>query len=141
MKIRQYVDGDLEAVCRLWRESGLSVPQNDPVRDISFAMQTPTSKLFVGEEEGELIATVLAGHDGHRGWLYYLAVAEVSRRAGLGRMMVAHAESWLNNNGVWKVNLRIRAGNEQVRDFYAALGYQEEPRIVMARRLEPVNRG
>ena len=141
MKIRPYVDSDLDAVCRLWRETGLSVPQNDPLRDITFAMQTPTAALFVGELGPALAATVLAGHDGHRGWLYYLAVAEVSQRAGYGRKMVAHAEAWLHDQGVWKVNLMIRATNERVRDFYAALGYQEEPRMVMARRLDHVQGG
>lgn len=140
MTIRPYTDGDLEAVCRLWRDTGVSVPHNDPVRDIAFALQSPTAELFVGETAGALIATVLAGHDGHRGWLYYLAVAEVSRRSGYGRMMVEHAEAWLKNNGVWKINLMIRTSNTQVRDFYAAIGYQDDPVTVMSRRLETANK-
>lgn len=136
MHIRPFEDGDLEVVCRLWRDCDLLVPHNDPDRDIAFARQTPTAEIFVGEDDSGVVATVLAGHDGHRGWLYYLAVAPHAQRAGRGRAMVNHAEAWLGELGVWKVNLMIRAGNHRVRDFYATIGYEEEPRIVMARRLE-----
>ena len=96
---------------------------------------TAESELFVGEEGGRLVATIMTGHDGHRGWLYYLAVDPARRHRGLGRCMVAHAEAWLGARGVAKVNLMIRDGNKAVVEFYEAVGYAGEPRVVMSRFL------
>jgi len=135
LSIRPIADGDEAAVIRLWQGAGLTRPWNDPAQDIAFCRQGPSSELFVGIAGETIVAVVMAGHDGHRGVIYYLGVDPACRHKGLGRQMVGHAEAWLESLGVWKVNLMIRDGNQAVRDFYAALGYEAEPRIVMSRRL------
>ena len=133
--IRPYTDRDLDSVIALWREAGLLVPHNDPAQDIAFCRQSGHGEVFLGARNGRLVASIMVGHDSHRGWMYYLAVAPNEQRKGWGRQMVAHAESWLTAHGVWKVQLMIRGTNEPVRAFYGRLGYTEEDRIVMARWL------
>ena len=133
--VRTYRDTDFDAVRALWNACRLIVPHNDPAKDIAFCRATADAELFVGEERGQLVASVMAGHDGHRGWLYYLAVDPARRHRSLGRRMVAHAEAWLGARGVAKVNLMIREGNTAVVDFYEAVGYACEPRVVMSRFL------
>ena len=135
-RIRSFHDDDLDAVVALWRACGLVVAYNDPAHDIAFCRAAPQSELFVAEAGGDIVATAMAGHDGHRGWLYYVAVPPERRGAGLGRRIVDHAEAWLKSLGVRKVNLMIRESNLGARGFYARLGYDVEPRCVMARWLE-----
>jgi ribosomal protein S18 acetylase RimI-like enzyme len=91
----------------------------------------------VGEEAGVIVGAVMVGHDGHRGWLYYLAAAPDRRQQGIGRSLVHAAEHWLATRGVRKVQLMIRPTNTVVARFYDRLGYAEEPRTVMARWLKP----
>ena len=134
--IRPFGEGDLAAVRALWEACGLTVPWNDPARDIAFCQASADAEVFVGKEEDRLVATVMTGHDGHRGWLYYVAVDPALQGRGLGRRMVDHAESWLCRLGVPKVNLMIREDNEAVARFYDALGYAREPRVVMSRFLK-----
>ena len=98
-------------------------------------MASPACCLLVGESEGKPVATIMVGHDGHRGVIYYLAVEPDQQGTQLGRAMVRHGEDWLKELGVWKVNLMIRYDNASVQNFYQAIGYEEEPRTVMARRL------
>jgi len=136
LSIRPFTEGDIEAVVALWQACALTRPFNDPAQDIAHCRANPTSELFVGVYGNEIVASVMAGDDGHRGVVYYVASAPAHRNKGLGRHMIRHAEAWLKERGVWKINLMIRDGNDQVRDFYRAIGYQEEPRIVMSRRLE-----
>ena len=136
--IRPCDDRDLPAIRKLWEACNLTVPHNDPVKDIAFCRASTDAEVFVGEEAERLVATVMTGHDGHRGWMYYVAVDPNSQGRGFGRRMVHHAESWLSARGVSKVNLMIRDSNEAAAGFYAALGYASEPRIVMSRFL---NRG
>ena len=135
IRIRAVEDADAAAVAALWRDCGLVVSYNPPDHDIAFCRATPTSELFVAEVDGAIVATAMAGHDGHRGWLYYVAVDPARRGDGLGRQMVAHAEAWLAGQGVRKVNLIIRDTNAAVQAFYERLGYDVEPRIQMARWL------
>ncbi len=135
LSIRPYLDADFQAVNALWQACDLTRPWNDPQKDIDFCCHSPASALFVGESEGNLVATIMTGHDGHRGVIYYLAVHPDQQGNDFGRTMVRHAEKWLQVLGVWKVNLMIRDDNAGVRDFYQAIGYEEEPRIVMARRI------
>ena len=141
IRIRAIEDADVGAVAALWRDCGLVVHYNPPGHDIAFCRATPTSELFVAEANGAIVATAMAGHDGHRGWLYYVAVDPARRRGGLGRQMVAHAEAWLAGRGVRKVNLIIRDTNTAVQGFYERLGYDVEPRVQMARWLvdKPAN--
>ena len=135
LAIRACEDADFDAVRALWDACRLIVPHNDPATDIAFCRAAADAELFVGLAGGRLVATVMTGHDGHRGWLYYLAVDPVLRHRGLGRPMVAHAETWLGARGVAKVNLMIRDGNTAVVEFYEAVGYAREPRVVMSRFL------
>ncbi len=133
--IRPIADADVEPVVALWRACGLVMPYNPPAGDIAFCRASPTAELFVADTDGRIVATAMAGHDGHRGWLYYVAVDPSRRGELLGRDIVAHAEAWLAALGVRKVNLIIRDTNLDVQAFYACIGYGVEPRRVMARWL------
>lgn len=134
--IRAFRDGDLDSVVALWRASGLVVPHNDPVEDITFCRRSGHGEVLVGEECGRIVATAMIGHDGHRGWVYYVAVAHQSRGTGWGRRIMAAAEAWLRERGVRKMEFMIRRSNLPVCEFYAHLGYEEEPVIVMSRWLD-----
>ncbi len=134
-KVREIQDSDVEGVIALWRACDLLRPWNDPERDIARARAAPHAEIFVVAGDDGIIASVMAGHDGHRGWIYYLAAAPERRGKGLGRLLMDHAEDWLRGQGVAKINLMIRAGNP-VAGFYAALGYEAEARTVMAKWLE-----
>lgn len=132
---REIDDGDTGAVVRLWQACGLIRAWNDPYKDISFARQGRESTVLVCERNGAIVATVMTGHDGHRGMLYYVAVEPSLQRQGLGKEAVKAAEAWLAQHGVWKVNLLVRAENEAVRGFYEALGYGVNPVLCMTRKI------
>ncbi|WP_340119746.1 GNAT family acetyltransferase [Pelagibius sp. 7325] len=134
--IRPYGGKDFAACAALWERCGLTVWYNDPARDIALWQQSPNSEIFVAESAGTLSGTICCGHDGHRGWLYYVAVDPSDRHHGLGRRLVRHAEAWLHKQGIRKVELMVRESNRQVIGFYNALGYAVTPRAVMARWLE-----
>lgn len=122
--IRQMLDADEPAVITLWHAAGLSRPWNPPERDIAFARRGPNSTILVGLDGTKLIASVMVGEDGHRGWVYYMAVDPAAQGRGAGRAMMAAAEDWLKARGVWKVQLMVRADNTTVHDFYKALSYE-----------------
>jgi ribosomal protein S18 acetylase RimI-like enzyme len=124
-----------DAAIALWREAGLVVPWNDPVADLERALAGPSSAVLAGTVEGSLVATAVVGHDGHRGWVYYLAVARGAQGRGCGRAMMDACERWLADRGVPKLNLMVRANNEAVLGFYEALGYSRDEVVVMSRRL------
>ncbi len=128
-------DEDVDAVCDLWERCGLTRPWNDPRKDIGFARSGPASDVLVAREDGGIIASVMVGHDGHRGIVYYVSVAPEAQGKGYGRQVMAAAENWLKARGVWKLNLVVRKDNPKVKDFYEALGYEVEPRFFMARKL------
>jgi ribosomal protein S18 acetylase RimI-like enzyme len=129
-------DDDVGAVVALWRRVDLTRPWNDPAADIAFARPGPASAVLVGRRGPTIVATIMVGHDGHRGWFYYLAVDPDLQGRGLGRTMTDAAESWLRERGVAKVNLMVRAENHKVRAFYQALGYDEQQRITFAKWLD-----
>ena len=138
---RPYEDRDYDQVVALWRDCGLLRPWNDPAKDIALCRQTASSELLVGtlgknKDSETIVAAVMAGSDGHRGWLYYLAVDRKFQRNGFARAMVRYAEDWLAGQGIRKVELMIRDDNEPVRTFYERVGYETEPRIVMSRWLK-----
>lgn len=138
IRIRAYEDADFERVVTLWHACGLLRPWNEPAADIALCRSTAGSELFVGlsaNDAKKLIATVMAGSDGHRGWMYYLAVDPDERHKGLARAMVRQAESWLAALGIRKVELMIRENNDAVRAFYEKIGYAVEPRVIMSRWL------
>jgi len=133
---REIEDGDVERVVALWEVCGLTRPWNDPRRDVADARRTPTSTVLVGQAGERLMSSVLAGHDGHRGWLYYVAVDPQAQGSGLGRATVAAAEDWLRGRGVRKVQLMVRATNAQVVGFYDRLGYADQETVVLGRWLD-----
>ena len=140
IRIRSYIDHDFEHVVALWHACGLLRPWNEPRDDIALCRRTTNSELFVGlarhdDDADKLIATVMTGSDGHRGWMYYLAVDPTLRRKGFARAMVHYAENWLASLGIRKVELMIRDDNEGVRSFYEKIGYAVEARIIMSRWL------
>jgi len=135
MQSRTIADADVEAVIDLWRACGLTRAWNDPYKDIAFARAGASSTILVGKAEGIIAASAMVGHDGHRGMLYYVAVALGHRGRGFGKAAVRAAESWLAERGVWKINLLVRAENEAVRGFYEKLGYEINPVLCMGRRI------
>ena len=136
MDVRPFRASDEPAVIALWEACGLVVPWNDPADDIALAGRFPNAEILVGVLGGAIAATAMVGHDGHRGWIYYLAVHPNRRGQGLGRRIVAAAEGWLQRREIPKVQLMVRDPRSPVRGFYAALGYQEQPRAVMEKWLE-----
>ncbi|MGI9462746.1 MAG: GNAT family acetyltransferase [Aestuariivirgaceae bacterium] len=129
------VDEDVDQVCALWKRCGLLRPFNEPLKDIEFARCGPQSDVLVAKVDDRVIASVMVGHDGHRGIVYYVSVDPGAQGKGYGKQVMAAAEDWLRARGVWKLNLLVRAENEAVRGFYESLGYEVEPRLCMARRL------
>ncbi|HXJ01263.1 MAG TPA: GNAT family acetyltransferase [Micropepsaceae bacterium] len=135
--IRPLRDADIESTIALWNACGLTEPWNDPRADIARARASSEATLLVAADvHHRIVGTVMAGNDGHRGWLYYVAVAPELQHTGLGRRLVAAAEEWLKARGVVKLMLMIRPSNTAVRGFYEALGYEEQDRILMSRWLD-----
>ena len=136
LAIAPIADADIPAVAALWQRCGLTRPWNDPSDDIAFARRGPNSAVLVGRQGGAIVATVMVGHDGHRGWFYYLAVDPAVQGRGFGRVMTQVAENWLRDRGIAKAQLMVRADNDRVRAFYEALGYGEQERVIFAKWLD-----
>ena len=136
LTIREIEDGDLDQVIELWRASGVSRPWNDPLTDIAFARQGPTATILVGRADGEIVATAMVGHDGHRGWVYYVSVDPDHRTKGYGRAIMQAAEDWLRARGIQKLQLMVRGDNAQVHAFYQSLGYYDQQRVTFAKWLD-----
>jgi ribosomal protein S18 acetylase RimI-like enzyme len=133
---RTAVPEDEPQLVALWRACDLVAPYNDPAADFRFACAGPCSDVLVREDEtGRIGGSVMVGHDGHRGWLYYLASALDGRGSGIGRQMVDAAEDWLRQRGVVKAQLLVRETNTKVVSFYEHLGYEVAPRVVMSKWL------
>jgi ribosomal protein S18 acetylase RimI-like enzyme len=135
MQIRPAGPADRDAVLATWEAAGLTRPWNDPVVDFERAIGGATSTVLVGVEGATVIATAMVGEDGHRGWVYNLAVREDARGRGLGRELMAAAEDWLRERGAVKVQLMVRESNTGVIGFYEALGYEDAAVRVLGRRL------
>lgn len=135
LKMRSAMDSDTDKLISLWKECGLTRSWNNPEKDINFAREKSESDILVGEIDSNIVASVMVGHDGHRGIVYYMAVSPDFQGQGLGHQVMKRAENWLTERGVWKMNLLIRQGNEKVQAFYESLGYEVEPRLCMARKL------
>jgi ribosomal protein S18 acetylase RimI-like enzyme len=134
--IREIVDDDIAQVIVLWNASGIARPWNDPARDIAFARRDDHSTVLVGIEGGKVVATVMVGEDGHRGWVYYVAIDPTRQRDGLGRTMMQGAETWLIKRGVWKLQLLVRADNVNAIGFYERLGYRDTQSVCLQKILE-----
>lgn len=135
LTIRPYVPEDQEAVIALWEACHLVVPQNDPIADIQNKMQFQPELFLVAIAEDRLVGTVMAGYEGHRGWINYLAVAPVQRRRGVARTMMATAEKKLRDLDCPKINLQVRRTNTAVIDFYQAIGFNEDDVVSLGKRL------
>lgn len=135
MNIRPYKEVNRLAVIELWKETGLAVPQNDPGKDIDRKMRVDPGLFLVGEVDGEIVATVMAGYEGHRGWINYLAVKPSHRRKGYARLLMEEAENLLRQKGCPKINLQVRTTNTEVIEFYSVIGYGDDRVIGLGKRL------
>ncbi|MXX74114.1 MAG: GNAT family acetyltransferase [Holophagales bacterium] len=135
MQIRPYREADEDAVVALWHECDLVRPWNDPIKDIGRKLRIQRDLFLVGLLDGRLVATVMAGYEGHRGWVNYLAVAPDSRRAGVGRLLMDEAEARLREMGCPKINLQVRRSNAEAARFYRSIGYAEDDVLSMGKRL------
>jgi ribosomal protein S18 acetylase RimI-like enzyme len=136
MQIAEITAADFDAAAALWAEAGLTRPWNPPAADLHRALEGTTSTVLGAFTDNRLVGTVMVGHDGHRGWVYYLAVATAERGAGLGRRLLQAAETWLRENGAVKVQLMVRGSNPSVMGFYDRLGYADADVRVLAKRLD-----
>ena len=137
MEIGSIEDGDVPAVLDLWARRGLLHPDNDPRADIARARSAADAMLLVGRRDGAVIATAMVGFDGHRGWVYYLAVEPNLQRAGYGKAMLEAAERWLRRRGAPKLMLMVAEANSGVRGFYEKLGFTRSPVMTLGKRLQP----
>jgi ribosomal protein S18 acetylase RimI-like enzyme len=126
---------EIPAAIAIWKEAGLLRLWNDPRADAALALRHAGSTILAALREAKLVATVMVGHDGHRGWVYYLAVAPAFRRQGVGTMLLRSAEQWCRARGVPKLQLMVRSENVEVASFYAALGYDKSDVVVLAKWL------
>ena len=136
MIIRPFQMDDEDAVVQLWRDCALVRPVNDPQKDIRRKLAVQPDLFLVGTEGPRIVATVMIGYDGHRGWLNYLAVAPDQQQNGFGRQIVAEAENRLRARGCAKINLQVRRSNSAALAFYQKIGFSEDDVISMGKRLE-----
>lgn len=129
-------DADLADVIALWRHCGLTRPWNDPAADIALARKGANAAVLVGRDGGIIVASAMVGHDGHRGWVYYVAVDPDHRGKGHGRAIMNAAEDWLRQAGIAKMQLMVRPDNTKVQAFYESIGYDEQERVVYAKWLD-----
>ncbi len=125
-----------DAAIQLWHDAGLTRPWNDPYQDLRRAIVDPASNVLAGIEAETLLATAMVGHDGHRGWVYHLAVNPNVRGRGHGRAMMQACEAWLVERGAPKLNVMVRDDNATARGFYTSLGYQLSDVVVLSRPLQ-----
>jgi len=128
---------DQDAVIALWKAAGVFREWNDPVRDIAKAFEGEHSTILVGELDNMIVASIMCGEDGHRGWFYYVSTHPDHQGKGLGKAITAAAEDWLRERGIWKVNLLVRGDNSQAASFYEAQGYKNTQSICLQKVIEP----
>jgi ribosomal protein S18 acetylase RimI-like enzyme len=136
MQIRPFQPNDREAVVGLWKSCGLVVPQNDPYKDIDRKLSFQADLLLVADEDGEIVGAVMAGYEGHRGAINYMAVHPDYQRKGLGKTIMEDAVARLRALGCAKVNLNVRTSNLGVIDFYKSLGFVQDEVVCLGLRLE-----
>jgi ribosomal protein S18 acetylase RimI-like enzyme len=133
--IRPYRVSDEDAVVALWQAAGLTRPWNDPRRDIARKLRVQPELFLVGEFGAKIVATAMAGYDGHRGWVYYLGVDPTYRRCGYAHALMARVEHLLRDAGCPKIDLMVRDGNGDATAFYRRIGYAQDPVITLSKRL------
>jgi ribosomal protein S18 acetylase RimI-like enzyme len=129
-------DDDVADVIALWRRCGLTREWNDPAGDIALARREANATVLLGRNKGALVASVLVGHDGHRGWVYYVSVDPDHRHRDYGRAIMTAAENWLRARGIQKLQLMVRGDNAEVHAFYQQLGYYDQERVTFAKWLD-----
>jgi ribosomal protein S18 acetylase RimI-like enzyme len=129
-------DADVAAIVSLWERCGLTRPWNDPAADIALARKGPNSTILIGREDEKIVASAMVGHEGHRGWVYYVAVDPDRRGHGLGRAIMNAAEDWLRQAGIAKLQLLVRQDNAKASAFYETIGYDEAAVTVFAKWLD-----
>jgi hypothetical protein len=129
-------DADVPAVVALWERCALTRPWNDPAADIALARRGQNSTILLGREDDRIVASAMVGHDGHRGWVYYVAVDPDRQGHGLGRAIMNAAEDWLRQAGIAKLQLLVRQENARASAFYETIGYDEAPVAVFAKWLD-----
>jgi ribosomal protein S18 acetylase RimI-like enzyme len=134
--IGDLAEDEIEEAVALWEACGLTRPWNDPRADARLALAGPSSTILALREAGRLVSSVMVGHDGHRGWVYYLAVAPAEQKRGLGAELMRAAEQWVIARGMPKLQLMVRADNIAAVGFYHAIGYQTEAVSVLSRRFD-----
>ena len=137
MTLQPYAAEDEKSVIELWQRCALTRPWNDPRKDIDRKLTEQPELFLVGKIDGAVVATAMAGFDGHRGWVNYLAVAPEHQRKGLGRALMQRVEELMQARGCPKVNIQIRAGNAAVVAFYERLGYVHDDVVCVGKRLIP----
>jgi ribosomal protein S18 acetylase RimI-like enzyme len=136
LAITEIEDADVSAVVSLWERCALTRPWNDPVADIALARKNANATILLGRENGRIVASAMVGHDGHRGWVYYVAVDPDWRGQGLGRAIMTAAEDWLRQAGIAKLQLLVRRDNARASAFYETIGYDEAQVAVFAKWLD-----
>jgi len=136
LAIADIADADVAAVIALWQACGLTRPWNDPAADIALARREPHSTVLIGRDRDAIVATAMVGHDGHRGWVYYVATDPDRRAKGYGRAIMNAAEDWLRATGIAKLQLMVRRDNAKAGAFYQSIGYAEAQTIVFAKWLD-----
>lgn len=130
-----YQRDDEDELLALWQACGLVVPWNNPRQDIARKLADSPALFFTGKIETQLVASCMAGFDGHRGWIYYLAVQPALQRRGYAAQLVAHCEAKLRELGCPKIDLMVRNSNQSVIAFYQSIGYDLDPVVVLGKRL------
>ena len=136
LAIAEMADADVAAVIALWQACDLTRPWNDPTADLALARRGPNSTILIGRDGDAIVATVMVGHDGHRGWVYYVATDPDRRARGFGRAIMNAAEDWLRAAGIAKLQLLVRRENAKAGAFYQSIGYAEAGTIVFAKWLD-----
>ena len=136
MHIRSFRKEDEAGVIALWEQCGLTQPWNNPVRDICRKLEVQPHMFLVGIIDDQISGSIMAGYDGHRGWINYLAVAPSLQHLGYGRLLMERAESLLRDIGCAKINVQIRVGNRGAVEFYRHLDYKVDDVVSMGKRLE-----
>jgi len=137
MDLRPYAPADEDAVVELWRRCELTRAWNDPRKDIQRKLTTQPELFLVGSVQSAIVATAMAGYDGHRGWVNYLAVAPEHRSKGYGRLLMRHVEEALTARGCPKLNIQVRNGNREALEFYRKIGYRVDETVSLGKRLIP----
>jgi ribosomal protein S18 acetylase RimI-like enzyme len=134
--VEALTSGDADAAVALWEQAGLTRPWNDAAADFRRAVAGPASAVLGVRDAGRLVGAAMVGDDGHRGWVYYLAVAGDARGRGLGRDLMDACEAWLRARGCPKIQFMVRTDNTAVLDFYDHLRYPRQDCLVLGRRLD-----